>query len=53
MMHEAKGIVQDRLSRGLVGNNSGNHLGSRQRERSDGGTAMKVAAQFCPVDQAI
>ena len=55
MMHEAKGIVQDRLSRGLVGNNSGstsgNHLSSRQRERSDGTTAMKVAAQFCPVDQ--
>ncbi|HXY33252.1 MAG TPA: vitamin B12-dependent ribonucleotide reductase, partial [Planctomycetaceae bacterium] len=54
MMHEAKGIVQDRLSRGLVGNNSGSssgpHLG-RQRERTDSGTAMNVAAQFCPVDQ--
>ncbi len=63
MMHEAKGIVQDRLSRGHAGNNSGNtsnsnslnsnglNSNSANRQRNDGSTAMKVPAQFCPVDQ--
>jgi ribonucleoside-diphosphate reductase alpha chain len=64
MMHEAKGIVQDRLSRGHAGNDSGNTLNnsgslnssglnsnSANRQRNDGSTAMKVPAQFCPVDQ--
>ncbi|HET6324898.1 MAG TPA: vitamin B12-dependent ribonucleotide reductase [Planctomycetaceae bacterium] len=51
MMHEAKGIVQDRLSRGVVGNNSGSNLGVRQRERNDGAAVTKATAQFCPVDQ--
>ncbi|HEV8001773.1 MAG TPA: vitamin B12-dependent ribonucleotide reductase [Planctomycetaceae bacterium] len=50
MMHEAKGIVQDRLSRGLAGNNSSNSFNGGRRERSDG-EAMKATAQFCPVDQ--
>jgi ribonucleoside-diphosphate reductase alpha chain len=47
MMHDAKGILQDRLSRGYVSNNSG----SRLRERGDGTAAMNVNPHFCPVDQ--
>ncbi len=51
MMHEAKGIVQDSLSRGLASNNSGSNLSGRQRERNDGAAVTKATAQFCPVDQ--